>query len=98
MKRILIVGASGQIGTELVLELRRRFGDDNIIASDVKDEPAELLKEGLYEKLDILDNDAYLKIIEKYQITQVYLLAALLSATAEEHPEFAWRLNISSYD
>lgn len=94
MKRILIVGASGQIGTELVLELRKRFGEENVIASDIKDEPSDLLKNGLYEKLDIMDNDAYLKTLDKYKITEVYLLAALLSATAEKHPEFAWKLNM----
>lgn len=94
MKRILIVGASGQIGTELVLELRKRFGEENVIASDIKDEPSDLLKYGQYEKLDIMDNDAYLKTLDKYKITEVYLLAALLSATAEKHPEFAWKLNM----
>lgn len=94
MKKILIVGASGQIGTELVLELRKRFGDDNVIASDIKEEPSELLKNGLYEKLDIMDNEAYLSLLDKYQISEVYLLAALLSATAEKHPDFAWKLNM----
>ena len=94
MKKILVVGASGQIGTELVLELRNRFGADNVIASDIKDEPSELLQNGIYEKLDIMDNEAYLQLLEKYQITEVYLLAALLSATAEKHPEFAWKLNM----
>lgn len=94
MKKILIVGASGQIGTELVLELRRRFGEENVIASDVKDEPSDLLRNGIYEKLDILDNEAYLSLLEKYKVTEVYLLAALLSATAEKHPDFAWKLNM----
>lgn len=94
MRKILIVGASGQIGTELVLELRRKFGEENVIASDVKNEPSAQLKNGIYEKLDILDNQAYLELIEKYQINEVYLLAALLSATAEKNPDFAWKLNM----
>ena len=94
MRKILIVGASGQIGRELVLELRRRFGAENVIASDVKDEPSDLLKDGLYEKLDILDKESYNALLDKYKITEVYLLAALLSATAEKHPEFAWKLNM----
>ncbi|MEZ4938895.1 MAG: NAD-dependent epimerase/dehydratase family protein [Crocinitomicaceae bacterium] len=94
MRKILIVGASGQIGTELVLELRNRFGAENVIASDVKEEPAELLKGGIYEQLDILNNADYLALLDKHKVTEVYLLAALLSATAEKNPEFAWRLNM----
>lgn len=94
MKKVLVIGAGGQIGTELVVGLRKQFGNDNIIASDVKDEVKDALKDGPYEKLDVM-NDADLKeVVAKHQITEIYLLAALLSATAEKHPDFAWKLNM----
>ena len=94
MKKILVIGAGGQIGTELVLELRRRFGNDQVIASDVKDQCSEILSNGPYRQLDILNRDAVREYIISNQITDVYLLAALLSATAEKHPDFAWKLNM----
>jgi nucleoside-diphosphate-sugar epimerase len=94
MKNILVIGAGGQIGTELVLELRKRFGDDAVVASDVKTEAPEKLKSGIYEKLDVLDQSNLGDIVKKYEITEIYLLAALLSATAEKHPDFAWKLNM----
>ena len=94
MKKVIVIGASGQIGTELVVELRSRFGNENIIASDIKDEVGEALQAGPYEKLDIMDDAELRRIVEKHQITEIYLLAALLSATAEKHPDFAWRLNM----
>ena len=90
MKKILVVGSSGQIGTELVLELRKRFGDSAVVASDIRDSSIG----GLYEKLDIMDNENLKSVVQKHQITEVYLLAALLSATAEKNPDFAWRLNM----
>lgn len=94
MKKVLVIGSSGQIGTELVLGLRARFGNDSIIASDIKDPSAAILNTGPFEKLDILDLNALKAIVDKYQIKEIYLLAALLSATAEKHPEFAWKLNM----
>lgn len=94
MKKVLVIGASGQIGTELVVELRNRFGLEHVIASDIKDSPNEALSNGPYEKLDVMDNDRLVEIIQKHAITEIYLLAALLSATAEKHPDFAWKLNM----
>lgn len=94
MKKILVIGASGQIGTELVVELRNRFGNDQIIASDVKNDINEALKAGPYEKLDVMDAENLRAIVEKHDVNEIYLLAALLSATAEKHPEFAWKLNM----
>ncbi len=92
MKRKLVIGSSGQIGTELVLELRRRFGDDNVVASDIRESKNE---DGLlFEKLDIMDNDALTAIVKKHEVDEIYLLAALLSATAEKNPDFAWKLNM----
>ncbi|HIP35957.1 MAG TPA: NAD-dependent epimerase/dehydratase family protein [Crocinitomix sp.] len=94
MKNILVIGASGQIGTELVLALRKRFGNDSTIASDIKIPNKTVLDSGVFEKLDILDKKQLKSIIDKHQIKEVYLLAALLSATAEKHPNFAWKLNM----
>jgi nucleoside-diphosphate-sugar epimerase len=94
MKKVLVIGAGGQIGTELVLELRKRFGNKNVIASDVKDTCPPLLKDGPFAQLDILEKEKVRKYIIDEKVTEVYLLAALLSATAEKHPDFAWKLNM----
>jgi nucleoside-diphosphate-sugar epimerase len=91
MKKILVVGSSGQIGTELVLGLRERFGAEAVVASDIRDLGNN---EGLFEILDIMDDTALRAVVAKHQITEIYLLAALLSATAEKNPDFAWRLNM----
>lgn len=91
MKKILVVGSSGQIGTELVNELRVRFGDSSVVASDIREPESE---NGLFEQLDIMDGAALNAIVAKHNITEIYLLAALLSATAEKKPEFAWKLNM----
>jgi nucleoside-diphosphate-sugar epimerase len=88
---ILIIGSSGQIGTELVKELRNRYGVESVIAADIK---TDNKSEGPYEQLDILDRERLFSIIRKYEVSQVYLLAALLSATAESKPLKAWELNM----
>jgi nucleoside-diphosphate-sugar epimerase len=88
---ILIIGSNGQIGTELAESLRLIYGDDHVVCSDLKQ--PETIK-GPFEIIDILDRDGVYSIIKKYSITQVYLLAALLSATAEKNPKFAWDLNM----
>ena len=94
MKKVLVIGASGQIGTELVVELRKRFGNENIIASDVKDTVKDALKGGPYEQLDVMNDEALRSVVKKYAVTEIYLLAALLSATAEKNPDFALKLNM----
>lgn len=94
MKKILVIGACGQIGTELVLALRTRFGQDNVVAADVKPEATEALKAGPYKQLDALDRENVRNYIIDHKINEVYLLAALLSATAEKNPDFAWKLNM----
>lgn len=93
-EKILVVGAAGQIGTELVLELRLRYGAETIVASDIKTPNYDVMEGGIFEFLDILDDKALLKIVQKHNIKQVYQLAALLSATAEQNPMFAWKLNM----
>ena len=94
MKKILVIGAGGQIGTELVLELRKRHGVNHVIAADVKTECTDALKDGPYVKMDVLDKEMVQSYIRTERPDDVYLLAALLSATAEKHPEFAWKLNM----
>jgi nucleoside-diphosphate-sugar epimerase len=96
-ERILIIGSSGQIGTELVMELRSMYGNNNVIASDIRPSSSEVMESGPFEKLDIMDEKLLRSIVKKYEITQVYLLAALLSATAEKNIELGWSLNMRSH-
>ena len=94
---ILVIGASGQIGTELVCTLRRTYGNSNVIASDIRpSDTVEIMHSGPFEVLDIMDKNLLFDIVKKYQVTQVYLLAALLSATAEQNIELGWSLNMRS--
>ena len=95
--RILIIGSSGQIGTSLVINLREIYGNDNVIAADIRPSSNEVMDSGPFEELDILNEQLLRKIVKKYRINQVYLLAALLSATAEKDIEFGWKLNIRSH-
>lgn len=95
-KRILVLGASGQIGTELTQKLRDIYGSNNIIASDIKQGSDEMMASGPFEILDATDKESILGVIKKHQINQVYLLAAMLSATAEKFPQKAWDLNMNS--
>ena len=91
--KILVIGSSGQLGTELVQYLRIVYGTENVIASDVK--MSEQAKEGPFEIIDVLNAQGLFEIVKRYNITQIYLLAALLSATAEKMPKFAWDLNMN---
>lgn len=91
---ILILGANGQIGTELTEELRKNLGAERVIASDIKEAGAELKSAGPFFKLDVLDGESVHSVIRKNKVTQVYLLAALLSATAEQKIKSAWKLNM----
>jgi nucleoside-diphosphate-sugar epimerase len=94
MSKIIVIGSCGQIGTELVLALRSINGNDAVIAADLKDECPAILANGPYLKMDILDREAVRSYIIEEKIDEVYLLAALLSATAEKNPDFAWKLNM----
>ncbi len=93
---ILVIGASGQIGSELVLELRKEFGLNKVIASDIIPSSEEIMSSGPFEQLDVTDSSKLLEIVKKHKITQIYLLAAILSANAESKIEMAWDLNMSS--
>jgi nucleoside-diphosphate-sugar epimerase len=92
---ILVLGSGGQVGTDLVAKLRSNYGSSNVIASDIKDATKENLEEGPYEIVDVLDKSRLAEVFRKYKPTQVYHLAALLSATAEKHPKFGWDLNMN---
>ncbi|MGM0532268.1 MAG: NAD-dependent epimerase/dehydratase family protein [Bacteroidota bacterium] len=96
MKKILVIGAAGQIGTDLTLELRNRFGAENVIASDIKLGSEEVMEGGPFEKLDAMDRKALEEILEAYQVTEIYHLAAILSGKAEKNPKWAWDLNMNS--
>lgn len=95
MSKILVTGACGQLGIELITEMSLRYGAENIVASDVKD-VVPALSHITFEKLDVMDVDAMTDVIKKHAITQVYHLAALLSATAEKNIALARKLNIGS--
>jgi len=95
-KRILIIGASGQIGTELTAYLRKIYGNHKVIASDIKEGDAKLMNGGPFEVLDATDYDAVQDVVMRNEITDVYLMAAMLSATAEKFPMKAWELNMGS--
>lgn len=95
-KSILVIGSSGQIGGELVQALRELHGRDSVIASDIKDLDKEsLLEAAPYEVLNVLNARRLSEIIRKYDVGEIYLLAALLSATAEKNPMFGWDLNMN---
>jgi len=94
-ERILVVGSSGQIGTELVVALRKIYGGSNVIASDIQALSNVSNQDGPYEVLNILDGKKLAEIVEKYKVTQIYLLAAMLSAAAEKNPVPAWELNMN---
>lgn len=94
-ERILIIGAGGQIGVELTLALRKLYGNDHVIATDIREEHP-LLKEGPFRHLNAMDAFRMLEIVKKEKITQIYHLAALLSATGEKDPKRAWDINMQS--
>ncbi len=95
-EKILVIGASGQIGSELTMKLRAKYGNDAVIASDIRTGNDEMMTSGVFEFLDATDKAAILMVIHKYQITTVYLMAAMLSATAEKQPKRAWDINMNT--
>ena len=96
MNKTLIIGAGGQIGSELVFKLRLLHGNENVIASDINKKNEDLVNSGPFEIIDAMNYEAIKKCIEDYNIDTVYLLAAMLSATGEKYPEKAWDLNMNS--
>lgn len=94
--KILVIGASGQIGVELTLALRKIYGNNNVIASDLREENELLKGGGPYVSIDVMNKEMLHVLVIRQNITQIYLLAAILSATAEKNPNLAWHLNMQS--
>jgi len=96
MEKILVIGCSGQIGSELTLELRKLYGNANVIATDIRPANAEVLGSGPFEILDVMDTPKMQLILEHEKITHVYHLAAILSGNAEKRPLASWDINMRS--
>ncbi len=96
MKRIMVTGAVGQIGSELTLALRERYGNENVVACGRKTEPSKKLRDsGPFEWADCTQPDRLQQVVKKYNIDTIYHLAAILSAVAEAKPQLAWDVNIN---
>ncbi|HMQ70294.1 MAG TPA: NAD-dependent epimerase/dehydratase family protein [Ignavibacteria bacterium] len=96
MERILVIGAAGQIGSELTLALRKVYGNENVFATDIKDAPKDIKRSGPFQILDVMDDKRLIHFVIRYNITQIYLLAAVLSGNAERLPLQAWDINMKS--
>lgn len=94
MKKVLITGSLGQIGSELAERLRKELGVDNVIATSIDKRDTPVVRNGIFEVLDVMDYDKFLKIAKEHEVDTIVHLAALLSATAEEKPQFGWDLNM----
>jgi nucleoside-diphosphate-sugar epimerase len=92
--KILVIGACGQIGVELTLALRKQYGNSNVIASDLREENPLLKGTGPYVSMDVMNKEMLHVQVIRQNITQIYLLAAILSATGEKNPNLAWHLNM----
>lgn len=95
IEKILVLGSNGQIGTELVTALRKSYGEHNVVACDIRRPDYDVKNSGPFEFVNVLEKDILNSIFQKYKPTQVYLLAALLSATGEQNPKLAWDLNMN---
>jgi nucleoside-diphosphate-sugar epimerase len=94
--KVLVIGACGQIGTELTMRLREIYGAEQVIASDIREGNEELMKSGPFETLDAMNKSQVEDVCLHYEIDEVYLMAAMLSATGEKFPKKAWSLNMDS--
>ncbi len=96
MENILVIGAAGQIGSELIIELRKMYGSDRVFATDVREVPEDILRGGPFQLLDVMDDKRLIHFVIRHKITQIYHLAAVLSSNAEKLPLQAWRINMDS--
>ncbi|MBG9980829.1 L-threonine 3-dehydrogenase [Facklamia sp. DSM 111018] len=95
MTKILVTGSLGQVGSDLVIKLREDYGIDNVIATDLNENPdSKVCNEGIFEKLDVLDVDAYRALVEKYNVDTIFNLAGVLSAVGEAKPMVCWNVNV----
>lgn len=92
----MVIGAAGQIGSELVMELRRIYGNDHVFATDIKQPPADILEAGPFQLLDVMDSKMLIHFVIRNKISQIYHLAAVLSGNAEKLPLQAWNINMES--
>lgn len=94
MDKLLVIGCAGQIGSELTLELRKIYGNDNVIASDIRQADSDITESGPFEIANVLEVQKIADIVKKYNITQIYHLAAILSGNAEKKPLPSWDINM----
>lgn len=94
LKRILVTGAAGQIGSELTPKLRERYGRNNVVASDIKKPTEKMLGSGPFVLLDVTDREGLKGVVEQYDVDSIFHLAAILSATGEQKPNLAWHVNM----
>lgn len=95
-ENIMVIGAAGQIGSELVVELRKKYGNDHVFATDIKQPPADVVNDGPFQLLDVMDSKMLIHFVIRNKITQIYHLAAVLSGNAEKLPMQAWNINMDS--
>ena len=95
MKKVIVTGASGQIGSELTLALRAKVGNENVLATDIKEPGPKVAESGPFEKLDCTDFSRLREMVRSFECDTIYHLAALLSAVAEQRPQDAWEVNIN---
>ncbi len=96
MEKILVIGAAGQIGSELTTALRKVYGASNVFATDIRQAPQDIIDGGPFQLLDVMDDKRLIHFVIRYKITQIYLLAAVLSGNAERLPLQAWDINMKS--
>lgn len=92
---VLVTGACGQIGSELTLALRERYGGENVVATDIKESNSTLRETGPFEFLDVIQRGAIAVLVSRYEVDTIYHMAAILSATGEEKPHLAWNVNVN---
>ena len=95
-ENILVIGACGQLGTELTVALRNVYGENHVVATDIYCADPAFKEQGIFEELDAMDGKRMAALVDKYQVTQIYHLVAMLSAKGEQNPLFAWKLNMES--
>jgi nucleoside-diphosphate-sugar epimerase len=96
MENILIIGAAGQIGSELTVELRKLYGSDHVYATDIKEATRDIMESGPFQLMDVMDDKRLIHFVIRHKITQIYHLAAVLSGNAEKLPLQAWHINMES--